>query len=216
MRSKEQAHDYRYFPDPDLVPMVIDPRWVEEIKSSLPELPDQRKARYVEEYGIPEYDASVLTATKELADYFERCLAGYSNAKAASNWIMGDLTRLLNAGDMDIPQCRISPAQLAGMLKLIDSGTISGKIAKMVFEEMFQTGRDPGDIVKEKGLVQISDEGAIASAVDEVLAGNPKVVDDFRSGKEKALGFLVGQVMKVTRGKANPEMVNRIIREKLK
>ncbi len=216
MRSKEQAHDYRYFPDPDLVPMVIDPRWVEEIKSSLPELPDQRKARYVEEYGIPEYDASVLTATKELADYFERCLAGYSNAKAASNWIMGDLTRLLNAGDMDITQCRISPAQLAGMLKLIDSGTISGKIAKMVFEEMFQTGRDPGDIVKEKGLVQISDEGAIASAVDEVLAGNPKVVDDFRSGKEKALGFLVGQVMKVTRGKANPEMVNRIIREKLK
>ncbi|MCL6612260.1 MAG: Asp-tRNA(Asn)/Glu-tRNA(Gln) amidotransferase subunit GatB [Peptococcaceae bacterium] len=216
MRSKEQAHDYRYFPDPDLVPLVIDRRWVEEIRAGLPELPDQRKARYVKEYGIPEYDASVITASKDLADYFEQCLEGYSNAKAVSNWVMGDLSRLLNAHDIDIARCRIRPAQLTGMLKMMDGGTISGKIAKMVFEEMFETGKDPEQIVKEKGLVQISDEGAIASVVDEVLAANPKVADDFRSGKEKALGFLVGQVMKATRGKANPEMVNRIIRERLR
>ncbi|MFZ5632578.1 MAG: Asp-tRNA(Asn)/Glu-tRNA(Gln) amidotransferase subunit GatB [Bacillota bacterium] len=216
MRSKEQAHDYRYFPDPDLVPMVIDRRWVEEIRSGLPELPDQRKARYVRDYGIPEYDASVITATKELADYFEECVAGYPNAKAASNWVMGELSRLLNANNMEITQCRIRPAQLAGMLKLMDGGTISGKIAKMVFEEMFATGKDPEQVVKEKGLVQISDEGAIAAVVDQVLADNPKVVEDFRSGKEKALGFLVGQVMKVTRGKANPEMVNKLLREKMK
>ncbi len=216
MRSKEQAHDYRYFPDPDLVPLVIDREWVEKIRASLPELPDQRKARYVKEYGIPEYDASVITATKEMADYFEQCLACYSNAKAVSNWVMGDLLRLLNARDMDITRCRVSPSRLAGMLRLIDGGTISGKIAKTVFEEMFETGRDPETIVREKGLVQISDEGAIAAVVDEVLAANRKVVDDFRAGKEKALGFLVGQVMKLTRGKANPEMVNKIIREKLK
>jgi aspartyl-tRNA(Asn)/glutamyl-tRNA(Gln) amidotransferase subunit B len=215
LRSKEQAHDYRYFPDPDLVPMVIDRGWVEDIRSSLPELPDQRRMRYVRDYGIPDYDASVITATKELADFFEGCLAGYSNAKAVSNWVMGDLSRLLNAGSIDITRCRIKPAQLAEMLKLLESGTISGKIAKTVFEEMFETGKDPGQIVKEKGLVQISDEGAITAVVDQVLASNPKVVEDFRAGKEKALGFLVGQVMKVTRGKANPEMVNKMLREKM-
>ncbi|MFZ5647628.1 MAG: Asp-tRNA(Asn)/Glu-tRNA(Gln) amidotransferase subunit GatB [Bacillota bacterium] len=215
MRSKEQAHDYRYFPDPDLVPMVIDRGWVEEIRSSLPELPDQRRARYVNEYGLPEYDASVITSTKEMADYFEICLSEYPNAKTVSNWVMGDLSRLLNAASMDISQCRIKPGQLAEMLKLIDKGTISGKIAKTVFEEMFETGKGPEDIVREKGLVQITDEGAIASVVDQVLADNPKVVEDFRAGKEKALGFLVGQVMKLTRGKANPEMVNRMLKEKI-
>ena len=157
----------------------------------------------------------MITSTKELADYFEQCLAGYSNAKSVSNWVMGDLSRLLNAGNMDITQCRIKPAQLADMLRLMDGGTISGKIAKVVFEEMFETGKDPGQIVKEKGLVQISDQGAIEAAVDEVLAASPKVVEDFRAGKEKALGFLVGQVMKLTRGKANPEMVNKIIRDRL-
>jgi len=215
MRSKEQAHDYRYFPDPDLVPMVIDPVWVEDIRTSLPELPDQRKDRYVKDYGLPVYDASVITTTKELADYFEECLTRYPNAKAVSNWVMGDLSRLLNAGSLEITQCPIKPAQMAEMLKLLDKGTISGKIAKTVFEEMFQTGKDPELIVREKGLVQISDEGAISSAVNEVLAANPKVVDDFRAGKEKALGFLVGQVMKVTRGKANPEIVNKMLKEKM-
>ena len=216
MRSKEQAHDYRYFPDPDLVPMVIDRQWVERIKESLPELPDQRKARYVSQYGLPEYDAAVITSTKELADYFEDCLKEYTNAKVVGNWVMGDLSRFLNAGGMEITQCRIRPGQLAEMLSLMDKGTISGKIAKAVFEDMFQTGRDPETIVREKGLVQISDEGAIAAVVDDVLAANPKVVDDLRAGKDKALGFLVGQVMKVTRGKANPEMVNKMLKERIK
>jgi len=215
MRSKEQAHDYRYFPDPDLVPIVIDRDWVDKIRNSLPELPDQRRERYVREYGLPEYDASVITASKELADYFEDCLKEYPGAKTLSNWVMGDLSRLLNAGGMEIGSCPVKPSQLAGMLKLIDSGTISGKIAKTVFEEMFKSGKDPDKIVKEKGLVQISDESAVAAIVDQVLAANPKVVEDFRAGKDKALGFLVGQVMKQTRGKANPEMVNKLLRERL-
>lgn len=216
MRSKEQAHDYRYFPDPDLVPIVIDRDWVERVRSLLPELPDQRKVRYVKEYGIPAYDASVITATKELADYFEECLVWYPNAKAVSNWVMGDLSRLLKANGMEIMQCRISPVQLAAMLELIDEGTISGKIAKTVFEVMFDTGKEPAQIVKEKGLIQITDEGAIAVVVQQVLDANPKVVDDFRDGKERALGFLVGQVMKLTRGKASPEMVNNILKERIK
>ncbi|MFZ5642115.1 MAG: Asp-tRNA(Asn)/Glu-tRNA(Gln) amidotransferase subunit GatB [Bacillota bacterium] len=216
MRSKEQAHDYRYFPDPDLVPVIIDSEWVERVRSALPELPDQRKARYVEELGLPEYDASVITSTKELADFFEACLKGYANAKAVSNWVMGDLSRLLNAANMDITDCRIKPEQLADMLKLMEKGTISGKIAKTVFEEMFETGKNPEEIVKQKGLVQISDEGAIAAVIDEVIASNPKVVEDFRVGKEKAIGFLVGQVMKSTRGKANPEIVNKMLRERIK
>jgi aspartyl-tRNA(Asn)/glutamyl-tRNA(Gln) amidotransferase subunit B len=217
MRSKEQAHDYRYFPDPDLVPMVIDPKWVNEIKASLPELPDQRKARYIAEYGLPDYDASVITSSKELADFFEECLStGYANPKTLGNWIMGDLLRLLNVNGLEINQCNIKPQQLSDMLKMIDRGTISGKIAKKVFEEMFESGKNPEIIVKEKGLVQISDEGAISSIVDEVLASNAKVVDDYRSGKEKALGFLVGQVMKATRGKANPALVNKMLKEKIK
>ncbi|MQL52009.1 Asp-tRNA(Asn)/Glu-tRNA(Gln) amidotransferase subunit GatB [Desulfofundulus thermobenzoicus] len=215
MRSKEEAHDYRYFPEPDLVPLVIDRRWVEEIKKSLPELPDQRRNRYIKRYDLPPYDASVLTASREMADYFEECVALYPNAKAVSNWMMGDLSRLLNAHSMEITECRISPRQFTGMLKLMDRGTISGKIAKTVFEEMFATGKDPEQIVQEKGLVQITDEGAIAAIVEEVLANNPGVVEDYRKGKDKALGFLVGQVMKATRGKANPELVNRLLKERL-
>ncbi len=215
MRSKEEAHDYRYFPDPDLVPMVIERDWVEEIRASLPELPDQRKERYVRELGLSSYDAEVLTTTKEMADYFEECLKSYPNAKIIGNWVMGELSRLLNAGNMEIFQCNITPGQLADMLKLMDKGTISGKIAKTVFEEMFESGKDSEQIVKEKGLMQISDEGAIASEVDRVLADNPKVVEDYRAGKEKALGFLVGQVMKATRGKANPDLVNKLLRDKM-
>lgn len=215
MRSKEQAQDYRYLPDPDLVPLVIEREWVEDIHRSLPELPDARRERYVQEYGLPRYDAGVLTNTKELADYFEACLTGYPNPKAVSNWVMGDLSRLLNANNRDITDCPIKPEQLASMLQLMDKGTISGKIAKTVFEEMFATGKDAEAIVKEKGLVQISDEGAITAVVDEVLAKNPKSVEDFRDGKEKALGFLVGQVMKATRGKANPELVNKLLKERL-
>lgn len=215
MRSKEEAHDYRYLPDPDLVPLVIDREWVEEIKRSLPELPDARKERYEREFGLPRYDAGVLTNTRELADYFESCLAAYNNPKTVANWIMGDLSRLLNAGNMEIKECQVKPGQLAGMLRLIDDGTISGKIAKGVFEEMFETGKDAAVIVKEKGLTQISDEGAVAAVVDEVIANNPKSVADYRAGKEKAMGFLVGQVMKATRGKANPDLVNRLLKERL-
>ncbi|MDD4169861.1 MAG: Asp-tRNA(Asn)/Glu-tRNA(Gln) amidotransferase subunit GatB [Desulfotomaculaceae bacterium] len=215
MRSKEHAHDYRYMPEPDLAPLVIDREWVEEIKRSLPELPDDRKERYVRDYGLPAYDAMVLTNTKELADYFEACVADYSNPKAVSNWIMGDLSRLLKANGTETTNCPIRPEQLTAMLRLLEKGTISGKIAKVVFEEMFASGKDAEVIVKEKGLVQISDEGAITSIVEEVIAKNPKSVEDFRAGKSRALGFLVGQVMKATKGKANPELVNKLLKERL-
>ncbi|MFX4262028.1 Asp-tRNA(Asn)/Glu-tRNA(Gln) amidotransferase subunit GatB [Pelotomaculum propionicicum] len=215
MRSKEYAHDYRYLPDPDLVPMLIDRQWVEDIRASLPELPDQRRERYIKEYGLPDYDAAILTNTKDLADYFEDCVKACPNPKAVSNWIMGDLTRLLNLNGIEITECKITPGNLASLLGLIDKGTISGKIAKTVFEEMFAGGKDPETIVKEKGLVQISDKSAIVAIVDEVLARNPGPVEDFKAGKERALGFLVGQVMKATKGKANPEMVNKLLKEKL-
>ncbi len=216
MRSKEQAHDYRYFPDPDLVPMIIDVKWVEEIRAALPELPDQRKSRYEKDYGLSEYDAEVVTSSKYLADYFEDCLAsGYNNPKIVSNWLTGELLRLLNAKGLEINQCLVKPNQLAEMLKMIDEGIISGKMAKTVFEEMFESGSDPGEIVKEKGLVQISDEGSISAVVDQILQDNQKVVEDFRSGKENALGFLVGQIMKATKGKANPAVVNKMLRDKL-
>ncbi|AEF94578.1 Aspartyl/glutamyl-tRNA(Asn/Gln) amidotransferase subunit B [Desulfotomaculum nigrificans CO-1-SRB] len=215
MRSKEQAHDYRYFPDPDLVPLVLDNQYIDFIRQSLPELPDQRRARYMDDYGLPAYDANILTLTKEMSDYFEEVLKDYDNPKTVSNWMMGEMTRLLNANGIDITECKIRPGQLADMLNLVDKGTISIKIAKTVFEEMFNTGKDAEAIVKEKGLVQISDAGAIAAVVDEVIAANPKSVEDFRAGKEKAIGFLVGQVMRATKGKANPELVNKLLREKL-
>lgn len=215
LRSKEHAHDYRYLPDPDLVPMLIDRQWVEDIRASLPELPDERRERYIREHGLPGYDAAILTNTKELADYFEECVKAYPNPKAVSNWIMGDLTRLLNLNGMEITGCKITPQNLASLLSLIDRGTISGKIAKTVFEEMFAGGKAAETIVKEKGLVQISDKSAIVAIVDEVLTRNPGPVEDYKAGKERALGFLVGQVMKASQGKANPELVNKLLREKL-
>jgi len=215
LRSKEEAHDYRYFPEPDLVPMVISADWVDEIRSTLPELPDERKTRFVSQYGLPAYDAMVLTTAKEMADFYEQCVQQFNNPKVVSNWMMGDFSRLMNANNMEISEVRIQPDQLAKMLRLLEEGTISGKIAKTVFEDMFKTGKDPDIIVKEKGLVQISDEGAIESIIDGVLADNPKSVEDFRAGKTQALGFLVGQVMKATRGKANPGMVNKMLKEKL-
>jgi len=215
MRSKEEAHDYRYFPEPDLVPMIIEREWVESIRNRLPELPDARRERYVRDYSLPVYDAGVLTSTKEMADYFEACLNAYSSPKTVGNWIMGDLSRLLNANNLEINECPVSPVNLASLLKTLDEGTISGKIAKVVFEDMFATGKDAGTIIKEKGLIQISDEGSLSAIVEEVIAGNPKSVSDYRSGKDKALGFLVGQVMKATKGKANPELVNKLFKEKI-
>ncbi len=215
MRSKEEAHDYRYFPDPDLVPVMVDETWVAAIRQSLPELPDARRHRYIYELGLPPYDAGVITASRAMADFFEAVLAEYPDAKTVSNWVMGEITRYLNASNMEITQSGLSPAALAELLKLQADGTISGTIAKTVFEEMLATGHRAADIVKEKGLVQISHEPVIASLVDQAIAANPATVSDYRSGKEKALGFLVGQVMKLSGGKANPELVNRLLREKL-
>ncbi|MEW6172033.1 MAG: Asp-tRNA(Asn)/Glu-tRNA(Gln) amidotransferase subunit GatB [Bacillota bacterium] len=215
LRSKEEAHDYRYFPEPDLPPLVITREWVEQINSALPELPDARRRRYISEYGLPAYDAGVLTNTREIGDYFEDCLKTYPNPKTVGNWVMGELARLLNATNKEISASPVKPAQLAMLLKLIDDGTISGKIAKTIFEEMFNSGKDPQVIVQEQGLVQITDESALKAEISKVIAANPKVVADYRQGKDKALGFLVGQVMKATRGKANPALVNSLLKEAL-
>ncbi len=215
MRSKEEAEDYRYFPDPDLPPVIIDREWVERARQTLPELPDEARERLITEHNLSSYDANLLTMSKEVLDFFDACVAEYNEPKLIANWVMGELSRLLNQNNMEIKDCRITPSSLADMLKLLEQGTISGKIAKVVFEEMFNTGDAPEKIVKDRGLIQISDESAIKAIVDEVIAGNPKVVEDFKNGKGKALGFLVGQVMKASKGKANPEVVNRLLKEEL-
>ena len=215
MRGKEEAHDYRYFPEPDLVPVIVEKEWIDEIKASLPELPDIKRDRFVTEYGLPETDADLLVSEKPLADWYEEAVKFGGQPKSVANWIMGDLMRLLNADNKIIEDCSLKPNQLVDMLRLMDNGTISGKIAKSVFEEMYATGKDPESIVKEKGLVQISDSGEIEKAVDDVIAKNPKETERFKAGEEKLLGFFVGQVMKVTKGKANPQMLNDLLRKKL-
>jgi aspartyl-tRNA(Asn)/glutamyl-tRNA(Gln) amidotransferase subunit B len=215
MRGKEEAHDYRYFPEPDLPPMVLDRPWVERLRAELPELPVARAERFVREYGLPEYDADLITSSRRLADWYEAAVKEYDDPKAVANWVMGELLRLLKAEGKEIEEQPLTPAHLVEMLKLMEAGTISGKIAKSVFEEMFQTGKRAEQIVKEKGLVQISDEGELVRIIDAALAANPKSVADFKAGKEAALGFLVGQVMKETKGRANPGLVNRLLRERL-
>jgi len=215
MRSKEEAHDYRYFPEPDLMPIIVDEKWKQEIKDSLPELPEARKKRYISEYGLPEYDASILTGSKALADFFEDAVKNTDNAKAVSNWIMGDLLRTLKEKEMEAEQIPFPGEYLAKLVTLIDKGTISGTIAKKVFEKMFNQGKDPEVIVKEEGLEVVSDESALVAVVKKVLENNPQSVADYKSGKEKAFGFLVGQAMKETKGKANPQMINKILREEL-
>ncbi len=215
MRSKEEAHDYRYFPDPDLLPLDIAPEWIEAVRTSLPELPDERRARFIADYELPDYDAGVLTSSRELADFFEDCLKHHNTPKAVGNWIMGPLLGLLNAQDQSIEDSPITPQNLADLLKLIDKGTISGKIAKTVFEEMAATGKPPAEIVEAKGLVQVSDSGAIETAVDQVLTNSPDEVERYKAGQAKLMGFFVGQVMKATRGKANPKVVNEILKQKL-
>ncbi len=216
MRGKEEAHDYRYFPDPDLVPLVIDADWVHRAHSEIPELPEHKMQRYITEFGVTPYDAEVLTATRSLAEYFEECVAFHHNGKAVSNWLMGDLTRALNESGKSIDQCPVTPRQLAELLKLIDGGTISGKIAKTVFDEMWKSGKEPKAIVEEQGLVQVSDTGAIEAIIDEVLAREAGQVAEYRSGKDKLFGFFVGQVMKASKGKANPGLVNELLLTKLK
>jgi aspartyl-tRNA(Asn)/glutamyl-tRNA(Gln) amidotransferase subunit B len=213
MRSKEEAHDYRYFPEPDLVPTVITEQWIEAVRATLPELPDSRLKRFVEDYGLPVYDAEVLTASKNVADYYETCVKAYPDPKIVSNWVMVDLFGALNANGQDLADCLITPENLAQMLNLMKQGTISGKIAKTVFEEMFNTGKSAAEIVKEKGLVQISDEGELKALVERVVAEHPQSVEDYRNGKKKALGFLVGQIMKETKGRANPQVVNQLLIE---
>ncbi len=215
MRGKEEAHDYRYFPDPDLVPVVVSEDWIEEVRSSLPELPEAKRERFIKDYALPPYDAQVLTSSKSLANYFEAALKKFAQPKTLSNWIMSELLRELNRDDREIEDCPVSPENLAELLELLDSGVISGKIAKGVFEQMYASGKSARQIVDEKGLVQVSDESEIESAIDRVLSENPKEVEQFRAGKDKLFGFFVGQVMRKTKGKANPQLVNEILRKKL-
>jgi aspartyl-tRNA(Asn)/glutamyl-tRNA(Gln) amidotransferase subunit B len=215
MRGKEEAHDYRYFPDPDLVPVVVSDNWVEEVRRNLPELPDAKRERFIRDYALPSYDARVLTSSKSLANYFEEALKGFAQPKTLSNWIMSELLRELNRDDREIEDCPVSPGNLAELLNLLDSGVISGKIAKGVFEQMYASGKSARGIVDEKGLVQVRDESEIESAIDWALSENPKEVEQFRAGKDKLFGFFVGQVMRKTKGKANPQLVNEILRKKL-
>ena len=215
MRGKEEAHDYRYFPEPDLVPIVVENEWIKEIKASLPELPDIRRQRFVSEYGLPAADAGLLVSEKPLADWYEEALKLGGQPKAVANWVMGELMKLLNEDDKTFEDCPLKPAQLVDMLKLIDNGTISGKIAKSVFEEMYRTDESPESIVREKGLVQISDSGEIEKAVDDIISKHQKEAERYKAGEEKLIGFFVGQVMKATKGKANPQMVNELLKKKL-
>jgi aspartyl-tRNA(Asn)/glutamyl-tRNA(Gln) amidotransferase subunit B len=213
MRSKKEAHDYRYFPDPDLVRMQISEEWIEAVKASIPELPDARQARYIDEYGLSREDAGVITISKDSADFFDEAVKTGADPKAVANWLMGDLFGYLNANNLELADVKITPQGLGEMIKLIEKGTISTKIAKVVFKEMVETGKEPAKIVEEQGLVQISDEGELKRIVDEVIAANPQSVADYKAGKKQAVGYLVGQVMKQTKGKANPPMVNKLLVE---
>jgi len=215
-RSKEYAHDYRYFPEPDLPPLELKREWIESIKAQLPELPDAKRERFIQEYSLSEYDAGVLTAEKAVADYFEECLEHYPHPKEVSNWVTGELFRLLKSEGIEIERSKVSPVYLGELLKLVGEGTISSSMAKEVLEESFKTGREPQAIVESKGLAQISDEERLGAIIDEVIEENPKPVADYLRGKEGALRYLVGQVMKATKGKANPSLANRLLKERLK
>ena len=216
-RTKEFAEDYRYFPEPDLPPLVISREWVEEMRARLPELPDAKRARFQEQYGLSEYDARVLAESTARADFFEAATAGSSaeRAKTVSNWVTGDFARLLNAENIEIQDSRVTPESLAALIDLQEAGTISGKTAKAVFEEMFASGKAPGEVVEEQGLEQITSSDEVVTSVEKVIADNAKAVEDYRGGKEEAIKFLVGQVMRETRGRASPDVVTEILEEKL-
>ena len=213
MRSKEDAQDYRYFPEPDLAPIVLSDEYINNIKDNLPEMPHIKKERYVSEYGLPEYDAEILTSSKKTANFFEKTNSICNNPKSVSNWLMGDFARLLNEKEIEIDESKVTEENLASLIMLIDKGTISSKIAKQIFEEMFETGEKAEDIVNKKGLVQISDEGAIKEICQKIVDANPQSIADYKAGKDRAIGFLVGQVMKETKGKANPQIVNKLLLE---
>jgi aspartyl-tRNA(Asn)/glutamyl-tRNA(Gln) amidotransferase subunit B len=215
MRSKEEAHDYRYFPDPDLVPLKLDDEWIEGFRANLPELPAVRTKRFVSDYGLPEYDATVLTASKNMADYFEVCVKQFNQPKTVSNWVMGELMRELNNSGVDISASPVMPERLVSLLQMVDQETISLKVAREIFPEVYSSGKAPEQIVREKGLTQVSDERALAKIIEEVLGKNPAQVAQFKEGKQQVLSFLVGQVMKASGGKANPGKVNELLKKKL-
>lgn len=215
MRNKEQANDYRYFPEGDLVTINISDSWIEEIRKTIPELPFEKEERFVKQFGIPKYDASVLTLSTTMADFFEETAKLSKDAKSASNWLMGDISRLLNEKLITVEEMKFTPEALAQLITLINDGTISNNIGKRVVEEMFETGKMPGEIVKEKGLIQNNDENAIKAVVEKVVAENSKSKEDYKNGKTRALGFIVGLVMKETKGKANPKIVNKLVQEEL-
>ncbi|MGM0828511.1 MAG: Asp-tRNA(Asn)/Glu-tRNA(Gln) amidotransferase subunit GatB [Bacillota bacterium] len=215
MRVKEGSDDYRYFPEPDLLNLHIDQEWMDRIRAEIPELPDERKKRYVEDLGLPAYDAMVLTLTKEMSDFFQETVEAGADAKLASNWLMGEVSAYLNAQQKELEDVKLTPQGLAGMIELIEKGTISSKIAKKVFKELVENGGNPEQIVKDKGLVQISDEGALLKIVTETLDANPQSIEDYKNGKDRAIGFLVGQIMKATKGQANPPLVNKLLLQEI-
>lgn len=215
MRSKEEAHDYRYFPEPDIPPLVVEEKWINEIKSHLPELADEKARRFAKDFGIPEYDANVLTQDKSLATYYESSIKSYNSPKKIANWIMTELLRELKNSQIEIDECKIVPQNMARLVELVEEGKISGKIAKTVFEEMYKTGRPPDEIIKEKNLVQVSDTGELEKIIADVLAKNSENVAKYKSGKLGVFGHFVGEVMKATKGQASPKLVNEILKRKL-
>jgi aspartyl-tRNA(Asn)/glutamyl-tRNA(Gln) amidotransferase subunit B len=215
MRSKEEAHDYRYFPEPDLLPLEIDEAWIDGLRDELPELPKAKRARFIDEYGVPADHAAVLTSSKALAEFYEASVALFTEPKIVANWIVGEMLRRLKADNTDITACPVTPASFAGLLKMVNAGKINAKTAKEVFEEMYRSGREAEDIVSEKGVGQISDEGTLISIIDDLLKANQESVEQYRAGKDKLFGFFVGQVMKATKGQANPQLVSRLLKERL-
>jgi len=215
MRSKEHAHDYRYFPEPDLVPLTVSEAWMGEIRQAMPELPAARRARFIADYGLREYDAHVLTASRALSDYYEQAAKASGDPKTAANWVMGDLAGALKEAGKEITESPVSSDNLGKLVALIAQGKTSGKLAKEIFPKMFSTGDAPEAIMQREGLTQISDEGALGKIIDDVIAANPKQVEQFRGGKTTVIGFFVGQVMKASRGQADPAAVNKLLAEKL-
>ncbi|HSA58949.1 MAG TPA: Asp-tRNA(Asn)/Glu-tRNA(Gln) amidotransferase subunit GatB [bacterium] len=215
MRGKEEAHDYRYFPDPDLLPLIVDREWVERVGKTLPELPDAKRARFASQYQLPVYDAEVLASSRGLADFFEACVKEYPQPKKVSNWVMNEFLRMIGNDEARIPSSPLKPVHLAQAMKLVDGGTISGSVAKTVLQTVFETGESPQSIVEKQGLAQISDDGALETALDEVIAASPKEVEKYKAGNEKLIGHFVGQVMKKTGGRANPAKVNELVKRKL-